>query len=374
MSDNNPSKGTVNVQALDAECPRASNAFSFVRSICSAFALLALCGLTAGASMPALDGGGQWIASAQSSPADLRGKIVLVDFWEYTCLNCLRTLPYLREWYKRYRDDGFVIVGVHTPEFSFSGESRQVSDAMKRLSIAWPVVLDDKRTIWNRYGITVWPTEMLFDREGRLVETQIGEGNYPQTERNIQSLIRASNKNAALPAPMALLPQDSYDKPGAVCYPHTPEVLIDQTPVANAPKFGNPSEDLEYADKAAHKDGGVYLDGYWHATKEALVFGGGSGYFLLPYRAIEVTAVLTSDRGPNRVTVLQDGKPVAREDAGADVRYDTSGSSYINVDASRSYQIVMNKTYGAHELKLVPQGSGVAVYDVAFESCEIPSK
>ncbi len=324
--------------------------------------------------MPSFEGATSWLGTPPLTTSDLRGKIVLVDFWEYTCTSCLRTLPYLHEWYKRYRDDGFVIVGIQTPEFTFSGEAKQVSDAMKRLDITWPVALDDGRAVWNRYGINVWPTEMLFDRDGHLIETQVGEGNYPQTERNIQTLIRASNKNAVLPAPMALLPQDSYDKPGAVCYPHTPEVVIENTPVADAPQFGNPSEDLQYADRSAHRDGGVYLDGYWHATKEALIFGGGSGYFLMPYRAIEVRVVLTPERSPTRVNVLQDDKPLPRHDAGADVRYDSSGASYVSVDASRSYGIVMNKSYGAHELKLVPQGAGLGVYDVAFESCEIPSK
>lgn len=360
-------KRTSNVQALDAERSRASSAFSLVLAVI-------LCALTAGSSMPSFDGATQWIGTPALTPAALRGKIVLVDFWEYTCLNCLRTLPYLREWYKRYSGDGLVIVGVHTPEFSFSGEPKQIADATKRLGVDWPVAVDDRRAIWNRYGINVWPTEMLFDQQGRLVETQIGEGNYPQTERNIQALIRADRKNAVLPPLMALLPQDSYDKPGAVCYPHTPEVLIENTPVADAPQFGNPSEDIQYADRATHKDGGVYLDGYWHATKEALVFGGGSGYFLMPYRAIEVTAVLTPERGTARVNVLQDDKPLARENAGADIRYDSSGTSYLNVDTSRAYRVVMNNLYGAHELKLVPQGAGVAVYDVAFESCEIPSK
>ncbi|MBV8636653.1 MAG: redoxin family protein [Candidatus Eremiobacteraeota bacterium] len=358
---------TENVEALEAGSRRASSAFSLVLAAL-------LCALTSGSSMPAFDGATQWIGTPPLSPAQLRGKIVLVDFWEYTCLNCLRTLPYLREWNKRYGSDGLVIVGVQTPEFSFSGEASQVSGAMKRLGIDWPVALDDRRAIWNRYGINEWPTEMLFDQQGRLVETQIGEGNYPQTERNIQALIRVDRKGAALPQPMALLPEDSYDKPGAVCYPHTPEVLIENTPVADAPRFGNPAEDIEYADRSAHKDGGVYLDGYWHATKEALVFGGGSGYFLMPYRAIEVTAVLTPGHGTTRANILQDDKPLARDDAGADVRYDSSGTSYVNVDTSRAYRIVMNKTYGAHELKLVPQGAGVAVYDVAFESCEIPSK
>ena len=132
-----------------------------------------------------------------------------------------------------------------------------------------------------------------------------------------------------------------------MCYPHTPEVLIENTSVANAPRFGNPAEALQYPDRLAHRDGGVYLHGYWHATKEALVFGGGSGYFLMPYRAIEVTVVLTPEHNATRVNVLQDGMPLSRADAGADVRYDSSGVSYVNVDASRAYHIVMNTSFGA---------------------------
>src|SRR5580698_3690338 len=95
------------------------------------------------AGIPSFDGNAGWLNSPALHAADLRGKIVLIDFWEYTCVNCLRTLPYLREWYRRYRDDGFTIIGVHAPEFGFSGESHNVADAAKRLGVTWPVVLDN---------------------------------------------------------------------------------------------------------------------------------------------------------------------------------------------------------------------------------------
>ena len=333
---------------------------------------VALCGFSVGAPIASFDGATQWLNSSALTPADLHGKVVLVDFWEYTCLNCLRTLPYLREWYKRYHADGFVIVGVHTPEFGFSGQASEVDSNAKRLDVTWPIALDDNRAIWNHYGVNVWPTELLYDQSGRLVEAQVGEGNYPYTESKIQALLKAANPALALPPLMALLPQDSYDKPGAVCYPQTGEVLVSHRAIVDAPRFGDPSTDLAYHDPGSHHDGAIYLEGYWHATREAVVFGGGGGYFAMTYHAIEVTAVMTPSKAATRVNVTQDGQPLPHEDAGSDIHYDASGVSYVDVDASRSYHLVENKTFGTHDLHLSPQAYGLGVYDLDFESCEVP--
>jgi thiol-disulfide isomerase/thioredoxin len=334
--------------------------------------MILLCGFTVGTPMLNFEGAASWINSPGLEPADLHGKVVLVDFWEYTCLNCLRTLPYLREWYKRYHDDGFVIVGVHTPEFAFSSQANQVEAATKRLDVTWPVAVDSSLAIWKRYGTDEWPTELLYDQTGKLVEVQLGEGNYPYTESKIQALLKAANPSLSLPPVMALLPQDSYDKPGAVCYPHTQEILIGHTPIADAPTFGDPSSDIAYHDSGSRRDGAIYLDGFWHATRDAVAFGGGSGYFDIPYHAIEVEVVMTPSGGATRVDVTQDGKPLPRDDAGKDVTYDTNGMSYVNVDASRAYQVVENQKYGNYDLRLSPKGYGLAFYDVDFESCEVP--
>ena len=177
-------------------------------------------------SLQNFDGASGWLNSAPLTPAGLHGKVGLVDFWEYTCINCLRTLPYLKAWYARYHDKGFEIVGVHSPEFGFSGDRSNVAAAAARLGITWPVALDDDHAIWLRYGVASWPTEALFDQDGKLVETQVGEGDYPQTESEIQSLLIAKNSGLHLPPVMALRPQDSYDKSGSVCYPQTNETYV----------------------------------------------------------------------------------------------------------------------------------------------------
>lgn len=319
------------------------------------------------------DGGSGWLNGTPLTPDALHGRVVLVDFWEYTCINCLRTLPYLHEWYRRYRDDGFVIVGVHTPEFGFSGKRDNVEAAAKRLGVTWPIVLDDRDAIWKRYGNESWPHEYLFDREGRLVESFTGEGGYPQTEAQIQALLKQSNSSLSMPPVMALLPQDSYDKPGAVCYPKTDEILVGRGGIANLRSVGNPAQESNFVyDGSTPNDGSVYLQGYWHVTPEAAVSGESNGFLVLRYHAIELVAVLRPERGSVRVNVSQDGRPVPKEDAGKDLRYETGGNSYADVDAPRAYDLITNARFGDHTIRLTPRADGLGVYDFAFESCEVP--
>ncbi|MGA8099268.1 MAG: redoxin family protein [Candidatus Cybelea sp.] len=360
--------------------PRPSLASRLLQSTAIlAFILQGLWGAQSSAAQPAqlqsFDGGESWLNSTPLTPQQLRGKVVLVDFWEYTCINCLRTLPYLREWYRRYRDHGFVIIGVHTPEFDFSAKRANVTAAANRLGVAWPIVLDDHATIWKRYGNYIWPHEYLYDQEGRLVESFAGEGGYPQTESRIQSLLKSAQPQLALPPVMALLPQDSYNKPGAVCYPKTPELVVGRIPIANAANSGNLGADTNYVyDGSNPKDGTVYLQGYWRMTSEAAVSGENNGYLVLRYHAIQLAAVLKPEGGGSiRAEVTQDGRPVAKSDAGRDLRYDAHGNSYLEVDAPRSYDLIANAGFGAHTLQIFPKSDGLGVYDFAFESCEVPA-
>ena len=319
------------------------------------------------------DGGIAWFNSKPLSPEQLRGKVVLVDFWEYTCVNCLRTLPYERAWYSRYAHDGFVIVGVHTPEFHFSGEPANVAAALKRLGVTWPVVLDGKHTIWDRYANDVWPRELLYDRSSRLIADHAGEGDYPEMEQRIQAALRTGHPGERFPAVMGYLPQDSYAKPGAVCYPHTQEMYVsamrDDSALGNAAGYAA-GRTMEFEDVATHLDGRAYLQGAWFDADEAMVNADVS-HVALRYHAIQVVAVLKPRSGVVPFIVLQDGAPLRKEDSGRDVRYDREGNCLITVDAAREYDIVMNKHFGQHELELRPQRPGLAVYTFDFEACEI---
>ena len=327
------------------------------------------------------DGNTGWLNSSPLSVDALRGKIVLVDFWEYTCVNCLRELPYVKAWYNRYKQYGFVIVGVHTPEFTFSGESANVAAANQRLGVTWPVVLDGNKEIWQRYQNAFWPHEFLFNGDGRLVRDHIGEGEYPVMERKIQDLIRQQQPGVKLPAPMELLPADSYTKPGAVCYPQTPEVYVGLWHAPDA-ALGNregyqKGQIVTYHDSGRnHFDGLVYLRGPWFNAEQAMVHAradaAADDHLDLRYHAVQVVSVLKPEAGkPITVYVDQDGKPLGRQDAGADIRYDSAGHAYVLVDAPRAYEVVMNRHYGHHDLRLRPVEYGLGVYTFAFESCEV---
>jgi hypothetical protein len=242
--------------------------------------------------------------------------------------------------------------------------------------VAWPVVLDDHFAIWNRYHNSIWPHEYLFDQNGNLVESQEGEGNYPQTEAKIQALLHAANPRLHLPPVMALLPQDSYDKPGAVCYPKTAETYVGPwhgERIADPPSLG---DETQYVDRGGnHEDGKIYLQGFWKMSPQgqAMISAGVDGYAALRYHAIQVVAVMRPEEGSAvRVDVTQDGKPLARDDAGKDIRYDASGMSYVTVDAPRAYDLVMNAHFGPHELRLSPNRYGLGLYSFDFESCEVP--
>jgi cytochrome c biogenesis protein CcdA/thiol-disulfide isomerase/thioredoxin len=146
---------------------------------------------------PEITGISRWINSEPLTLRELRGKVVLIDFWTYSCINCLRTLPHVKAWYRTYRDRGLVVIGVHTPEFAFEHVAGNVSDAVRRLDIGYPVALDNDYATWNAYQNQYWPAKYLIDRQGRLRTYHFGEGEYTTTEAQIRTLLGESA--AALP-------------------------------------------------------------------------------------------------------------------------------------------------------------------------------
>lgn len=143
--------------------------------------------------MPSLTGATLWLNSPPLKSEMLRGKVVLVDFWTYSCINCLRTLPYLEAWDRKYRDQGLVIIGVHSPEFAFEKDRHNVEQAVHDLGITYPVAMDNRYTIWNAFDNKAWPAHFLIDTQGRIRHRQSGEGAYEETERMIQDLLREAH-------------------------------------------------------------------------------------------------------------------------------------------------------------------------------------
>ena len=148
---------------------------------------------------------------------EMDDQVILVDFWTYSCVNCIRTLPYLQKWHEKYKDKGLIIVGVHTPEFEFEKDEQNVARALKDLGVDWPVVMDNYLEIWRSFANKYWPAKYLINRKGKIVYQHFGEGKYEETEKAIQKLL--FNKGDELP-------ELTTEIASAACFRPTPETYL----------------------------------------------------------------------------------------------------------------------------------------------------
>lgn len=339
--------------------------------------------------MPPL-GDGAWLNVARPlESSDLRGGVILIDFWDYSCVNCLRTLPYLRAWHVRYADLGLTIIGVHAPEFRFARHTDIVAQSLRDLDIRYPVLLDEDYITWDRFANRAWPTKHLVDHKGYIRLRRQGEGYYSEVENAIQELLRQRDPQVVLP--QLLPPLREEDAPGAVCYRSTPELHAGyQGGGLFGSALGNPEGFVTdgimmYAVPAAEQRaaGHFYLEGFWRAWPEAVALAGeNNGRVLVPYEAAGANAVLapTADtvelllnlRPTDQdalVEVRQDGRPLSLSMAGQDIYFDDRGRSLVRVDRPRLYALVRNPAFEAHELELVFLARGLALYTLTFETC-----
>ncbi|MGO4838763.1 redoxin domain-containing protein, partial [Rhizobiaceae sp. 2RAB30] len=152
---------------------------------------------------PSLEGAVDWLNSPPLTAEQLRGKVVLVDFWTYSCINCIRTIPYVRAWAEKYRDQGLVVVGVHAPEFAFEKKIANVRKAVADFRIGYPVAIDNDYRIWRAFQNNYWPAHYLIDARGQLRYHHFGEGNHERTEQAIQDLLREAGSQTAASAPVS---------------------------------------------------------------------------------------------------------------------------------------------------------------------------
>ena len=276
---------------------------------------------------PDFTGTQRWFNSAPLTLAGLRGRVVLVDFWTYTCINCLRTLPYLEAWDRRYRGAGLTIVGVHSPEFTFEKDAGNVAGAIAREGIRYPVVQDNDLATWRAWGNEYWPAEYLIDARGHVRESHFGEGSYGQTERDIRALL-AEAGHARVGAMARVGP---VLRPSAVA---TPETYLGTMRAQGFPPGGRPSDGTR-AYPAAPPNLPVndfWLSGTWRVTPEAAMARHGARI------DAEVVArhvyLVLSGRGTVRVSL--DGRPRAP----------------VRVDGQRLYELVRPPDLQPHRLTL----------------------
>lgn len=323
-----------------------------------------------GPTLPELRGISGWINAEPFKLADYRGKVVLVDFWTYSCVNCLNTVPYLKEWQSKYASRGLVIVGVHTPEFDFEKDTGNVRKAVRKEGVTWAVVQDNDYATWNAYGNRYWPHKYLADAKGVVRYDNIGEGGYVETEQWIRKLLTEAGYN------VSDIPVGNGESRAAGAY-MTREIYaggqytfgdyLGNAATRRKNGIGN------YVDRGAHQDGKFYLHGKWADDAESVRVADATAddpaHVALTYTAKGVNVVARSGvGGPVTVEALLDGKPVPHEAAGDDVTYDASGHSLVVVDTARLYNVVRKSPDGAHELQLVSKAPGFMLYTFTFSA------
>jgi thiol-disulfide isomerase/thioredoxin len=313
-----------------------------------------------------------WINSpVPLDPGALHGRVLLFDIWDYTCINCLRTLPYLREWYSRYQDLDFTLVGIHTPEFPFAKKPENVQQTVKRLGIRWPVILDNDQAIWTSFANRYWPTKYLADREGYLRYRHAGEGQYHIFENALQEILLEGGDDLDLPDIME--PVRDEDHPGAVCLPTTPELQADS--------LGNPltnqSMDAHYSLPSTLNQGEFYLEGDWIAVPHGHKLRSASGRILLKYEASRCNAVLSvsTSQAPSSVSsefipieIFLDESPLPQDHFAEDI-FASDMSAILRVDIPRMYSITRHLQVEVHTLSLNIKDPGLVFYAFSFESC-----
>jgi thiol-disulfide isomerase/thioredoxin len=284
------------------------------------------------------------------SLASLRGRVVLIDFWTYTCINCIRTLPYLKAWDASYRRDGLTIVGVETPEFAFERDAGNVANAIKQFGLRYPVAQDNEMGTWNAYGNEYWPADYLIDAHGQVRYAAFGEGDYDKTETAIRALLaEAGSQLGGRSAPKDVVVPSRQATPETYLGSERAEGWLAR-PKDGVHDYGAPATGHLALNEFAYS-------GTWKIAAQPAEAVSGAGIDV-EFQAKNVYLVLSSAGArPRQVQVLLDGKPIAAADAGSDVH----GAS-VTVRGQRLYTLASLPRDERHRLSLrfAPGVSGFA--------------
>ncbi|MBP0598034.1 cytochrome c biogenesis protein DipZ [Herbaspirillum sp. LeCh32-8] len=293
--------------------------------------------------LPALDGAVEWLNSAPLTVEQLRGKVVLVDFWTYSCINCIRTLPYVRAWAEKYKDQGLVVIGVHTPEFAFEKKVDNVKKALGEFKLGFPVAVDSNFRIWRAFNNSYWPAIYLADAQGKLRYHHFGEGRYEASEKAIQELLKEVGSRAGGQAAAGSVAPDA---PGIQAAPDLAQLGSDETYLGYRQATGFNSNERVLPDVARDYSAaplGVNqwsLDGNWRVGAEAIIAMRAGAGIAYRFSARDLHLVLGPDQDgrPVRFQVTVDGKAPG-ELHGADI--DAAGRG--TVERTRLFQLVRQR-------------------------------
>ncbi|MCR4326666.1 MAG: cytochrome c biogenesis protein DipZ [Candidatus Roizmanbacteria bacterium] len=291
---------------------------------------------------PEIIPGGKWFNSKPLTLAQLKGKVVLVDFWTYSCINCIRTLPYLRTWWEKYNDNGLVIIGVHSPEFEFEKDADNVEQAITDFKITYPVVQDNDFATWRAYQNNYWPAKYLIDTEGKIRYTHFGEGEYDETERVIQELLKETGSQKL---------ETTVDNNTYEIQSRTPELYIGygRSEYFASPEPIAPDTAFNYSSPSDVPYNHFSFEGTWTITKEYAQASKDARLFL-HFEAQKVFLVMRSKGEPTQVEVYVDDK---KQDS-------------IIVSTDKLYQLISLPTPGTHILRLEFNNANAQLFAFTF--------
>ena len=334
---------------------------------------------------PEFGGIDAWINGDPLIMEELRGQVVLIDFWTYTCINCIRTFPFLKQWHSRYADDGLVIVGVHAPEFEVEKVYENVVDATKEHALGWTIAQDNDFVTWRRYSNRFWPAKYLIDKDGVVRYTHFGEGGYAETEDVIRELLAEADPSflsSNLP-----LPEDQTIDPGFLTARDAEvtrelyggydrgesDLLYGQGGyVQQTQYFQNKDRVSDFMisqNQLPHK---INFQGPWHVGPESSTHGrlteSFEDYLSLVYSATSVNAVLTSDSGePYKVRITVDEEYLTDVNKGSDIVIGDDGESYLRVTTPSLYNVINNDSYVRREtLKMSSNSPDFGLFAFTF--------
>jgi thiol-disulfide isomerase/thioredoxin len=321
-----------------------------------------------------------WINSPPLTMEVLRGQVVLIDFWTYTCVNCIRTFTYLKEWHAKFADKGLKIVGVHTPEFEFEKVTENVSRSAGEYGLGWPIAQDNDYGTWRAYSNRFWPAKYLVDHHGTVRYTHFGEGAYGETEEQIRRLLEEAGADlrgveiSAAEEPKADLRAYTTDPSAQITREIYGGFQRNAAPqgiyVAHPEYYDGPNQNLTYVDYGDHLNQFIYLQGPWlnefENLRHARETQNYEDYIALKFTATSVNAVIDpAGDEPFDVQVTIDGRPLWTEEAGADLVI-ADGRSFFTVTSGRMYEVVALPEFGINELTLSSNSPDFAFFAFTF--------
>jgi cytochrome c biogenesis protein CcdA/thiol-disulfide isomerase/thioredoxin len=311
--------------------------------------------------MPSLSGATLWLNSKPLTRQDLRGKVVLIDFWTYSCINCLRALPYVKAWAAKYGPHGLVVIGVHTPEFAFEKDPANVKAAVKRLGVTYPVALDNNYAIWRAFKNNYWPAHYFIDAKGRIRHTHFGEGEYDQSEKVIQQLLKEAGRTG-VPGTVADVAGQGVEAAPDLSALRSPETYIGY---ARAQGFAGglmrPNVPVTYDTTYPLVLNRWGLEGTWTVGSEKAVANKAGGVIGFHFQARDLNLVMGSPK-PVAFRVTIDGHA-----PGADHGVDTDAEGRGMVQEQRLYQLIrQHGAVGDHTFRITFDAPGVEAFAFTF--------